>query len=138
MTDFIITADGGSLGNGTENSIGYGSFIVECVNPNTKSRQFRYMFGTGITNNEAEYMILIEALKFIKSILEASGDSVTNHSIHIKSDSALVVGQCSLGWKVTALNLRSLNTELMALVNTFNKVEFVKISGDLMKSILGH
>ena len=138
MTDFIITADGGSLGNGTKDSMGYGSFIVERINPKTKSKQFRHTFGAGITNNEAEYMIVIEALKLIKSVLETSGENVKGSSLTIYSDSMLVIGHCSYGWKIKALNLRPLNTELMTLINEFGKVEFIKISGDLMKSILGH
>ena len=138
MYDFIITADGGSLANGTKDSIGYGSFIVERVNPKTKSKQFRHTFGAGITNNEAEYMIVIEALKLIKSVLEASGEKVKSSSLTVYSDSMLVIGHCSLGWKINALNLRPLNTELMTLINEFAKVEFIKISGELMKSILGH
>ncbi len=136
--DFIVTADGGSLGNGTKDSIGYGSFFVERVNPKTKSKQFRHTFGAGITNNEAEYMIVIEAIKLIQSVLEASGESVINNSILVKSDSALVIGQCSLGWKIKVDHLRLLNTELMNLINQFGNVEFEKLSGDLMKSILGH
>ncbi len=138
MYDFIITADGGSLGNGTKDSIGYGSFIVERVKPITKSKQFRHTFGAGITNNEAEYMIVIEALRLIKSVLEASGANVKGNSILIHSDSMLVIGHTQLGWKVKAKNLMPLFTELTNLINEFGKVEFIKISGDTMKSILGH
>lgn len=138
MTNFVITADGGSLGNGTKDSIGYGSFIVERVAPKTKSKQFRHTFGAGITNNEAEYMIVIEALKLIKSVLEGCGEKVNGTSILIYSDSMLVIGHCSLGWKLKAKNLVPLFTELMNLINEFDKIEFVKISGDKMKSILGH
>jgi ribonuclease HI len=136
--NFVVTCDGGSLGNGTKDSVGYGSFIVQRVNPKTKSRQFRHTFGAGITNNEAEYMIVIEALKLIKSVLEASGVGVKGNSILIYSDSMLVIGQCQMEWKVKAANLRPLNTELMNLINKFRNVEFIKISGDTMKSILGH
>jgi len=138
MTDFIITADGGSLGNGSEDSIGYGSFIVERVNPVAKSKQFRHTFGRGITNNEAEYMIVIEALKLIQSVLEASGETVIKHSVLINSDSALVIGQCSLGWKIKASRIWPLHHELMNLIDKFSKVEFKKFSGDEMKVILGH
>lgn len=138
MYNFIITADGGSLGNGTKESVGYGSFIIERVNPITKSNQYRRAFGTGITNNEAEYMIVIEALKLIKSVLEASGEPVNGNSILIKSDSALVIGQCFNGWKVKAVKIMPLFTELMNLINEFGNVKFEKLSGDKMKSILGH
>jgi ribonuclease HI len=138
MYDFIITADGGSLGNGTKESIGYGSFIVERGNSKTKSVQFQRTFGAGITNNESEYRIVIEALIKVKDAIEGSGHKAVNYSILIKSDSALVIGQCSLGWKIKAANLRALNTALMNLINKFSNVEFEKLSGDKMKSILGH
>ena len=112
--------------------------MVKRVAPKTKSRQFRHTFGVGITNNEAEYMIVIEALKLIKSVLEASGHRTKDSSISIYSDSMLVIGHCSRGWKIKAKNLVPLFTELMNLINEFGKIEFIKISGNLMKSILGH
>lgn len=138
MHNFVVTCDGGSLGNGTKDSVGYGSFIVERGSPKTKSKQLRYIFGTGITNNEAEYMIAIEALKLIKSVLKASGGKVSDNSILIYSDSALVIGQCSYGWKVKSTRIMPLFTELMNLIDEFSGVEFNKISGDHMKLILGH
>lgn len=138
MHNFVITADGGSLGNGTKDAIGYGSFIIERVNPKTKSKQFRHTFGTGITNNEAEYMTVIEALKLIQSVLEASGEKVNGTSILINSDSALVIGQCSNGWKVKSSRIWPLHHELSNLIDKFGTVEFEKLSGDKMKSILGH
>lgn len=138
MHDFIVTADGGSLGNGTKDSIGYGSFVVERGNSESKSIQFRRNFGAGVTNNEAEYKIVIEALIKIKDAIEASGHKTADHSILIYSDSMLVIGHCSHGWKIKALNLLPLNKELMDLINKFGNIEFIKISGDMMKSILGH
>jgi len=138
MHNFIITADGGSLGNGTKDSIGYGSFIVERVNPKTKSKQFRHTFGEDITNSEAEYMIVIEALKLIQSVLEASGYRAVDNSILIRSDSALVIGQCSNNWKVKSVRIMPLFTILKDLMSEFGDVEFEKLSGDKMKSILGH
>ena len=138
MFNFIITADGGSLGNGTEDSIGYGSFIIQRGESKDKSIQFRETFGAGITNNEAEYRIVIEALTKIKGAIEASGHKIGNQSILVRTDSALVIGQCSIGWKVKAMNLRPLNLELRDLMSEFYNVLFEKVSGDKMKSILGH
>jgi ribonuclease HI len=138
MFDFIITADGGSINNGSEDSYGYGSFIVERGNSESRSIQFPRTFGAGITNNEAEYKIVAEALIKVKDAIEASGHRAIDHSILIKSDSALVIGQCSQGWKVKALNIRPLWRKLMSLILDFDDVEFEKLSGDKMKSILGH
>ena len=138
MIDFIITADGGSLGNGTEDAIGYGSFIVQRGYSDIRSKQFHHTFGDGVTNNEAEYRIVIEALIKVKDAIEASGHKTIDHSILIKTDSALIIGQCSKGWKINALNLIPLRLELRGLMIEFSKVEFEKVSGDEMKSILGH
>lgn len=138
MYDFIITVDGGSLGNGTEDSIGYGSYILDMPERGIKTTPFKLQFGIGKTSNEAEYLSLLAALHKVIVIIEAPGNVVKDASVKIITDSQLVIGQCSLGWKVKAMNLLPLWQEVMALINQFSAVHFEKISGDVMKQILGH
>ena len=138
MYDFIITVDGGSLGNGTEDSIGYGSYIIEVPKSGIKTNPFKLKFGTGKTSNEAEYLSLIAALLKVIVIIEAPGNVVKESSIRIITDSQLVIGHCSLGWKVKAMNLLPLQQEAVALISRFGIANFEKISGDAMKLILGH
>jgi len=138
LYDFIITVDGGSLGNGTEDSIGYGSYILEMPKKGIKTNQFELKFGLGKTSNEAEYLSLLAALKKVIVIIEAPGNEVKDASVKIITDSQLVIGQCALGWKIKARNLFPLWQEAMVLISRFYRVTFEKISGDDMKLILGH
>lgn len=138
MYDFIITVDGGSLGNGTEDSIGYGSYKLELPKHGIITNPFELKFGIGKTSNEAEYLSLLAALKKVIATIEAPGNVVKDASVKIITDSQLVIGQCSLGWKVKAMNLYPLWRDVMALINQFGSVNFEKISGDVMKQILGH
>jgi ribonuclease HI len=138
MHDYIIVADGGSLGNGTENSIGYGSFIVEVPCRNFISRRFTRRFGLGITNNEAEYMIIVAVLEFILEGMKTNAVDPTDKSVCIKTDSQLVVGQLTQGWKVNAENLRPLFSKVVNLMKKFSLVLFVKVDGREVKRILGH
>lgn len=138
MYDFIITVDGGSLGNGTEDSIGYGSYILDMPKHGIITTPFELKFGVGKTSNEAEYLSLLAALNKVITVIEAPGNVVKDASVKIITDSQLVIGQCSLGWKVKAMNLLPLVREAVALINRFGSVNFEKISGDVMKQILGH
>lgn len=51
------------------------------------------------SNNEAEYMAVVHALQHAMSLRPHTGEIV------VYSDSKLVVGQLSLGWRVKASNL---------------------------------
>ena len=136
---FIITCDGGSRGNhdkATE-SEGYGSFLIQM--PNSPQRLDNHMtFGTGISNNEAEYMSLISALEHIQSSFLAAGADLKQIELTVRMDSQLVIGQLVQGWKVKAQNLIPLAVKAKALIQDFGKVTFDRISGDKMKEILGH
>lgn len=138
MYDYIIVADGGSLGNGTEYAIGYGSFIVEFPSQNFVSRRFTRNFGISITNNEAEYKIVIEALEFMLNTFRTNAVIPGDRSIHIRTDSMLVVGQLTQGWKVKAKNLLPLYKKVINLIKEFALVSFEKIDGKEVKKILGH
>jgi ribonuclease HI len=138
MYDFIITVDGGSLGNGKEDSIGYGSYILDMPKSGIKTLPFELKFGTGITNNEAEYMALIEALKKVITVIEAPGNRVEESSIRIITDSQLVMKHLTREWPCKARNLLPLFQEALVLVSRFYRVTIDRISGDDMKLILGH
>lgn len=138
MHDYIIVADGGSLGNGTAHSIGYGSFVVEVPSQNFVSQRLKRNFGIGITNNEAEYMIVIAVLEFMLRGIKNGMASAADRSICIKTDSQLVVGQLTQGWKVNAENLRPLYRKVIDLMKEFSLVLFQKIDGKEVKRILGH
>lgn len=94
-----IYCDGGCNGNGTIGATTYGSFSVN----GTVHR----VVLEGRTNNEAEYMTLIEALQYC--------DDHNIHAPEIFMDSQLVVSQVAGTWKVRAANLRSLQDKAKQL-----------------------
>lgn len=86
----IIYCDGGCRNNGALNVETYGSFSV--------NGQIHRVRLDCKTNNESEYMVLIECLEWCQS-----------HQIHapiIHMDSQLVVEQVSGRWQPRAANLK--------------------------------
>lgn len=135
---YRIVVDGGSLGNHSKEkeSLGYGSAMIFL---NERFKRLSFRFGSGITNNEAEYMSLIAVLKHISDAWsEAAGKNVSDVSLQIEMDSALVIGQLRDGWKVKAPNLRPLHAEAFDLLARFAGVTWKKIPEAEMKFILGH
>ncbi len=137
MLEFIITCDGGSRNNQiAELREGYGSWTINA--PGKRGDIVTYEFGKGVTNNEAEYMALIEALKHISgAFLHVKADLKTI-KLTVRTDSQLVIGQLSKGHKINAPNLRPLVIKASNLCQQFFHVEFEKITGIEMKQILGH
>ncbi len=116
--DVTLVFDGGSLGNPGK---GYGSFItrgrVETTQP------VRLEYAGRRTNNEAEYLTLIEGLRHI--LVEAGGDGqhASGFAVRVLSDSQLVVEQVSGRWKVRNAGLRPLHTEARELLARFGSWE---------------
>jgi ribonuclease HI len=65
----------------------------------------RLELGTA-TNNEAEYGTLIAALKDLFNRISRASESASAYSLLIHTDSQLVVGRLTQGWKAKAANLR--------------------------------
>ena len=137
---FIAYCDGGALDNQKVNgeSIGYGSFIIEIPSRGFVSPQKRISYGPGFTNNEAEYRAIINALEMIRDVIQAEGARTSAYNVLIMTDSQLVIGHMTLGWRVKAANLISYRQQLAGAVDWFGNVDFNKISGEKMKEILGH
>lgn len=98
----IVFCDGGSENNGSEYSHGYGSYKLGDEYPE------RVELGTGATNNECEYGILIAALKAVRE------RGLTGAQIF--SDSRLVVEQVNGRWKLKAQHLAPLLREARELM----------------------
>jgi len=136
MIEFIVTCDGGSLSNGSVNSHGYGSYMINA--PGNVGEIKRLQFGEGVTSNEAEYMALIGALEDISSAFLAVAADLKTIQLTIRTDSQLVIGQLSRGHKINAPNLRPLVIQASSLCQQFFLVQFEQITGVEMKKILGH
>lgn len=136
--EFIITCDGGALNNQGPNPIGYGSFLVEIPSRGFVSSIRKESFGQGVTNNEAEYRIIIEALILLHDVIAAEGERPNEKAILIRTDSQLVIGHMVDGWKINATHLAETYKRLSELIRMFKRVDFEKVSGERMKEILGH
>lgn len=124
----VIYADGGSRGNGKENSIG-GYGVVLSFGEHTKEL---YQGFRGVTNNQMEIRAAIEGLRAMKK---------TNIAVEIRSDSAYLVNCINNKWYKNWMNNgwitsakkpvenRELWIELIDLVQTFPFIQFTKVKG---------
>jgi ribonuclease HI len=133
--DFLAVVDGGSVDPGAGNH-GYGSYQLS--NRDGRQQTVRVDFGRGVTNNEAEYRILIAAVKDLLGRIQRAGKSPSNYSLAIQTDSQLVVGQLTHGWLVKAANLRPLVDEAAALLKSFGLVQLEKVPRAEIVRVLGH
>jgi ribonuclease HI len=111
---FEIVFDGGSLGNPGK---GYGSYEVTCRGE--VLRHVRHEYGDNITNNQAEYQTLIEALKWLAEDL---GPKANSARLVVNGDSMLVINQLSGKWKVKNAGIRPLVQITQELIGRFGQV----------------
>lgn len=109
---FSIVFDGGSLGNPGK---GYGSFEITS---DGEPYHFvnRMPFGDNLTNNQAEYMALIEALTWLANDLN---DRRSDAKVTIYGDSKLVINQVNGTWKVKNANMVPLVRKTKELLRQF-------------------
>jgi len=108
---FQIVFDGGSLGNPGK---GYGSY--EIMSGGEVVRLGREEYPGKLTNNQAEYMTLIEALKWLSGAL---GDDARTARVDIRGDSQLVIYQLTGKWKVKNARMVPLVEEARQLLRRF-------------------
>ena len=111
--EYEIVFDGGSLGNPGK---GYGSF--EIMSGGEVYKLGREEYPGSITNNQAEYMTLIESLKWLADDL---GEERGKATIRIHGDSQLVVNQINGTWKVKNARMIPLVEEAKKLFQQFGK-----------------
>jgi probable phosphoglycerate mutase len=128
---FEIVFDGGSLGNPGK---GYGSYEITS-NGTTVDRQSEIQYGDGITNNQAEYLTLIHALRWLKHHL---GNDAKTASVVVLGDSKLVLMQSQGKWKVNNEGLRPLNREVRDLLATFGQTTLTWHARKHSVARLGH
>jgi len=94
LSEVVIVFDGGSLGNGSPDSTGYGSYCIQSDAPGGAQMTYsgQLEFGKGITSNQAEYHALLRVLMAVPDPERVS--------LTLRTDSALLVGQLARGWKV--------------------------------------
>ena len=127
MKKITIYTDGGSRGNP-------GAAAAGVVFYNEKGQSFKkysQYLGESLTNNEAEYLAVILALKKFKQLF---GKKITKVSeVQIKSDSELLVKQLRGRYKVIEPKIQSLFLSLWNLKLDFKKIKFSLIPRDKNK-----
>jgi len=132
--DFLAVVDGGSRDNGAANE-GYGSYVLSTRDG--RKETIRLDLGTA-TNNEAEYQTLIAALTDLSGRIHRAGKTPSAYSLLVHTDSQLMVGQLTQGWKIKAANLRPLVDEAAALIQAFGRCDLVKVPREEIVRVLGH
>ena len=131
--DIRITFDGGSRGNPGQ---GYGSFVSQGVI--TTEKPVRLEYPGRLTNNEAEYQTLIEALRSVQEQLAQQGLQPGTLSVQVLSDSKLVVEQVNQRWKIKQPHLLPLATEARQLLRAFGRFDLAWHGRAESVRLLGH
>jgi len=128
--DYLIVFDGGSRGNP---GVGYGSYAVF---DGTKPGQVqRLEFPDPMTNNEAEYHTLINALAALARRL---GPRAAEASLEVRGDSQLVIQQVLGNWKAKDERMRGLRDQARAGLRRFGKWRLVSQPREDSVRVLGH
>jgi ribonuclease HI len=104
-----VYIDGSCRGNGSDDAIGGIGIVIDKVG--IPMARIAIRLQNAVTNNEAEYLALIWALKFLSN--------KKDYKINIYSDSQLVVNQYYGMWEVKSAKLWGLYDEVKTLAYEF-------------------
>jgi len=124
MPDVIINTDGGSRGNPGDAALGV--VIKHAVSPSGQAKKSYAQSLGAKTNNEAEYLAVIFALKKVKQLI--GKEKSARASVEIRSDSELLVSQLNGEYKLKEKNLMPLFVEVWNLKQDFGKVKMVHVA----------
>ena len=122
-TKVELWVDGGSKGNP---GWGYCSYAFGDI-------QETHQLGDGFTSNEAEYWAVLRGMQGVINCHDPKTIDLT-----IKTDSALVVGQLTKGWKVNAENLRPLIENAKHQLSQFASWQIEHVPRRDIELVLGH
>jgi len=134
---YRVWCDGGCANNGSQQARGYASYLLATCTGQRQTVRLDDLPGV-TTNNQAEYVAFISALVDLRGRIERAGKHPRDYSVVLHTDSQLLVGQLTQGWKVNAANLRSLVDNAAVLVQTFGRCDLVKVPRDEIVRVLGH
>jgi ribonuclease HI len=132
--DYILTFDGGSLGNP---GWGYGSYALSRVQDGAQ-RLERLELGDNCTNNEAEYEALIAALRDLIGRIEKAGRQPGEFSLEVRGDSTLVIRQLQGQWRAKEPRMRERRDRCLELLRRFRAVELKTQPRKESVRLLGH
>lgn len=127
---YDVIFDGGSKGNPGE---GYGSYQITRDGAIIAHNQLD--FGDNITNNQAEYMTLLNALSWLADDL---GDDAHSVAVTVHGDSQLVIRQLKGEWKIKNAQLRRIAMDTRTQMDRFADVHLSWHRRDVSVQRLGH
>jgi ribonuclease HI len=128
-----IVFDGGSLNNPGH---GYGSYQITVGD--LPPRIVRLDFGSPITNNEAEYLALINALEDAAATLRGQKMDPRHARLEVRGDSQLVLKQLGGQWKVKMPHLQPLRDRGRSLLDQFGAAALIWHRRAESVRVLGH
>jgi len=121
MKKFIIYTDGGARGNPGPAAFG----VVICNEREQIIREYSEYLGENLTNNEAEYLAIIFALKKFKALF---GKKLTETAeVEIRADSELVINQLNGKYRIEDPRIQKLFMEIWNLKFDFKSLKFKHI-----------
>lgn len=118
-TKLVAYTDGSCDQNGTSRARGGYGVVILTPDGQELKRLYNAKPLPGVTNNEMELLAVGEALTYIEETWPGA-------AVEIRTDSQLVIGWCSQGWKRKAPNtwpyLESIDALMQRLKVTFTKV----------------
>ncbi len=121
MKKIIIYTDGGSRGNPGKAAIG----VVFCNEREQEIKKYEEYLGDNLTNNDAEYMAVIFALKKFKALFGKKIAEVSE--VEVRSDSELLVNQMNGKYKLENEHIQKFFIEIWNLKIDFKGVKFKAI-----------
>lgn len=128
-----VVFDGGSRGNPGQ---GYGSFVI--LAPGRKPNLVQKEYPGQMTNNQAEYATLLEALRYILATLEGSGRDPQVYELDIRGDSELLIKQMKGEYKTKDATLRERGEEAHRLLRRFGQWHLTWHPREESVALLGH
>jgi len=132
MPHYLVISDGWCRGNPGPSG---GSYVL--ATSDGRRDTVRLEFGLG-TNNQAEYRTIVAALEDLLGRIERAGKDPARFSVVIQTDSRLVVGQTSEGWKIKEPSLRPLAEQVRALMARFGEARLEWVPREKVVEVLGH
>lgn len=121
MKKIVIYTDGGSRGNPGPSAAG----VVFCNEKNQIIKKYFEYLGDNLTNNQAEYMAVVIALKKFKSTF---GKKLAKSSeVELRSDSEFLVKQLNGKYKVLDEKIQPLFLEVWNSKFDFGTIKFKSI-----------
>lgn len=131
--DYGVLFDGGSLGNPGR---GYGFYRLEKAGASATIAETFDIEGGEVTNNEAEYLTLIQALHRLND--RAKPEARSDKWLMLIGDSQLVLNQIAGKWTVNKPALASLHAAALRLLGEYRGFDAVWWPRADIVRVLGH